>query len=177
MDLAKATVAGVAAVALACASACGAPRPAVRGVCTVVARLAPRGQRRAQLEQLYARAPHQRLNIVAGDVMVCGCGGRQMTGGAEDRALAGGGEDRATTGGDERRALVGGDEGRGLIGGGEDRATTGGDEARALEGGGEPLACVQEPICDGYRVETSGARVRYYDGTRLREAEDACVPY
>lgn len=96
---------------------------------------------------------------------------RRLGGDAEERRLGGDAQDdRRRLGGDTEDRRLGGDAQ-------DDRRRLGGDtESRRLDGDASTLTCSIVAECRGFQVNGTSAAIRYFDGTRLRDATNACVP-
>jgi hypothetical protein len=162
----------LAALSLLCACATApAPRAIPKRDCARVGNATDD----AALAQLYQAQGRRPLIIIGNEVFVCSCSEpRRLAGATEKRKLAGATEERRLAGATEERKLAGATEERKLAGGTEERRLAGATEERKLAGAIESLSCMDEPMCNGYRV--LGARtLRIYDGTGVREAPDGCV--
>jgi hypothetical protein len=170
--------------------------PTVAGTCSRIGS----GADVEQLRRLYQQ--HQQPLVLAGnEVLLCGCGARQLGGDTAGRQVGGdttgrqlggdttgrqlGGDTTGrpvggdTTGrqlgGDTTGRQVGGDTTGRQLGGDTTGRQVGGDiQARALGGDIAALQCGPAPPCRGYVIHGKST-LRIFDGTSLRDAPNGCV--
>jgi hypothetical protein len=107
-----------------------------------------------------------RVVVTGGQAWDCECGKRRLGGDTQDdsRRLGGNTQD------DSRR--LGGDTQ-------DDSRRLGGDtqdDTRRFGGDTSTITCAVVAACAGFQVNGTTATIRYFDGQRLQDAANACVP-